>query len=262
MTEVKKSCIDDEMFILTINVARDLVNIEEDPAIPTAYLDFADVFNPDSATTLPKHSEFDLAIDLEPGATIPFKAMFNLGPKESAELQDYIEKNLASGFIRPSKSPGGAPILFVKKKDGSLRMCVDYRSLNLLTIKNRAPLPLINESMDRLKGASIFTKLDLRNAYGQVRIKEGDEFKTAFRTRYGHFEYTVVPFGLSNAPAAFQSMMTSIFRDILDMFVIVLSLYFRPIQKIMKNTFARCLNDYVLTASLLNWKNANSTNRP
>src|SRR5690606_10294399 len=115
----------------------------------------------------------------------------------------------------------GAPILFAKKKDGSLRLCVDYRALNKITIKNRYALPLIPELLDRIRGAKYFTKLDLRGAYNLVRIKEGEEWKTAFRTRYGHFEYLVMPFGLTNAPASFQSLINNVLREFLDRFVIV-----------------------------------------
>ena len=136
-------------------------------------------------------------------------------------LKTYIKANLASGFIRPSKSPAGALILFVRKKNGSLCLCVDYRGLNNLTIKNRYPLPLIGESLDRLGRAKRFTQLDLTNAYHRMRIREGDEWKTAFRTRYGHFEYQVMPFGLSNAPASFQGYVNKILAEKLDVFVIV-----------------------------------------
>ena len=118
-------------------------------------------------------------------------------------LREYLKNALAKGWIRPSKSPSGAPILFVPKKDGSMRLCVDYRGLNRITIKNRYPLPLISEMLDRLGHSKIFSKLDLRDAYHRLRIKEGDEWKTAFKTRYGLFEYLVMPFGLANAPATF-----------------------------------------------------------
>ena len=136
-------------------------------------------------------------------------------------MKTYIEANLASGFIRPSKSPAAAPILFVRKKDGSLHLCVDYRGLNNLTIKNCYLLPLIGESLNCLGRAKRFTQLDLTNAYHRMRIREGDEWKTAFQTRYGHFEYQVMSFGLSNAPASFQGYVNKILVEKLDVFVIV-----------------------------------------
>ncbi len=129
--------------------------------------------------------------------------IYSLGPVELETLKAYIENNLASDFIRPSKSPARAPILFDKKPNGSLRLCVDYRALNNLIIKNRYPLPLVRESLDRLGLAQCFTHLDLTNASHPMRIREGDKWKTAFRTRYAHFEYQVMPFRLTNAPATF-----------------------------------------------------------
>ena len=176
----------------------------EETGIPAEYSDFSNVFSSDSAAELPEHTGInDHPINLLDDKQPPYGPIYSLGPVELETLKTYIETNLASGFIRPSKSPAGAPILFVRKKDGSLRLCVDYRGLNNLTIKNRYPLPLIGESLDCLGCAKRFTQLDLTNAYHRMRIRKGDEWKTAFRTRYSHFEYQVMPFGLSNAPASF-----------------------------------------------------------
>ncbi len=173
--------------------------------VPSEYADFADVFSPKLAAELPEHTGInDHAIELVDDRQPPYGPIYSLGQVELETLKTYIENNLANGFIRPSKSPAGAPILFDKKPDGSLRLCVDYRGLNNLTIKNRYPLPLVGESWDRLGRARRFTQLDLTNAYHRMRIREGDEWKTAFRTRYGHFEYQVMPFGLTNAPATFH----------------------------------------------------------
>ncbi len=136
-------------------------------------------------------------------------------------MKAYIENNLTSDFIRLFKSPAGAPILFDKKPDSSLRLFVDYRGLNNLTIKNRYPLPLVGESLDRPGRARRFTQLDLTNAYHRIRIREGDEWKTAFRTRYGHFEYQVMPFGLTNASATFHGYINKMLAEKLDVFVIM-----------------------------------------
>ena len=196
--------------------------VAEEVKIPTEYSDFSDVFSEEKASILPEATELNQhAIELQEGQQPPYGPIYSLGPVELEMLKTYIKTNLANGFIRPSKSPAGALILFVGKPDGSLRLCVDYRGLNNLTIKNQYPLPLIGESLDRLGRAKRFTQLDLTSAYHRMRIKEGDEWKTAFRTRYGHFEYQVMPFRLSNAPASFQGYINKILAEKLDIFVIV-----------------------------------------
>jgi len=144
-----------------------------------------------------------------------------MSERELEELRKYIKTMLDKGFIRESESLAGFPVLFVLKKNGKLRPCIDYRKLNDITIKNRYPLPNIGELRDRLAHAKIFTALDLRGAYNLVRMKEGEEWKTAFRTRYGHYEYLVMPFGLTNAPATCQALMNNVLRAHLDIFVIV-----------------------------------------
>ena len=194
---------------------------EDFTKLPAYYHDLVEVFSKKKADKLPVHRMYDHAIDLEPGTTPPYGPIYNLSEPELKALRENLDENLAKGFIRHSQSPAAAPILFVKKKDGSLRLCVDYRGLNKITKKNRYPLPLIPSLLDRLRSAKIYSKIDLRGAYNLVRIKEGDEWKTAFRTRYGHFEYLVMPFGLTNAPATFQHFMNDIFQDLLDAFVII-----------------------------------------
>ena len=189
--------------------------------LPPDYGEFEDVFSKVEADKLPPHREYDCPIDLIDGKVPPFGPIYPLSEPELQSLRDYLKENLEKGFIVPSKSPAASPILFQKKKDGSLRLCVDYRKLNEITHKNRYPLPLIPEIIERLRGAKIFTKLDLRGAYNLIRMREGDEWKTAFRTRYGLYEYLVMPFGLTNAPATFQAFMNDIFRDLLDVTVIV-----------------------------------------
>nr|KYP31317.1 Transposon Ty3-I Gag-Pol polyprotein [Cajanus cajan] len=137
------------------------------------------------------------------------------------ELKRQIEDLLEKQMVRPSVSPWGAPVLLVKKKDGGARLCVDYRQLNKLTIKNKYPLPRIDDLMDQLRGASIFSKINLRSGYHQIRVKESDIPKTAFKTRYGHYEYVVMPFGVTNAPTVFMDYMNRIFRPFLDRFVVI-----------------------------------------
>ena len=195
---------------------------DDTPTVPPRYSDFADVFSEEEANRLPEHGPQDHAIEIDPEASgsPPWGPLYNLSATELKALRENIAENLKKGFIRPSSSPAGAPILFIKKKDGSLRLCVDYRGLNRLTVKNRYPLPLLTEALDRLVGAKIYTKLDIRSAYNLIRIREGDEWKTAFRTRYGHFEYQVMPFGLANAPATFQSYINRALREYLDVFCI------------------------------------------
>ena len=150
-------------------------------SLPKAYTTYADVFNEKADTTLPPHhGDLDHSINLKPSCTTPFGPLYNLSEYELRVLKDYLDKNLNSSFIAHSKSPAGAPILFIKKKDGSLRLCVDYQGLNAVTIKDKYPIPLISEILDRLGHAQVFTKLDLRGAYNLIRIKDGDEWKTAF----------------------------------------------------------------------------------
>jgi hypothetical protein len=162
-----------------------------------------------------------MGIELQPDTSPPWGPIYPLSTPELEALRSYLDENLAKGYIRPSKSPAAAPIFFVKKKSGELRPVVDYRGLNKITVKNRYPLPLINEMLTRFTKAKYFTKIDLRGAYNLVRIKPGDEWKTAFRTRFGLFEYLVMPFGLTNAPSVFQYLMNDIFRDLLDVFCVI-----------------------------------------
>jgi hypothetical protein len=170
---------------------------------------------------LPPKRDIDFSINLMPGAAPVSKTPYIMSTPELKELQMQLEELLKKGYICPSVSPWGAPVLFVKKKDGTLRLCIDFRQLNKVTIKNKYPLPRIDDLFDQLKDARIFSKIDLRLGYHQVRIKEEDISKTTFRTRYGHYEFTVVPFGLSNAPVVFMCLMNGVFREYLDKFVIV-----------------------------------------
>ena len=185
---------------------------------------FSDVF-PEELPGFPPHREIEFSIEVVPGATPTSITPYRMAPLELKELklqlQELLEKKKKKGFIRPSVSPWGAPVLFVKKKDGTLRLCIDYRQLNKLTIKNKYPLPRIDDLFDQLKCASIFSKIDLRSRYHQLRIKDVDVHKTTFRTRYGHYEFLVMPFGLTNAPAVFMDLMNRVFRPYVDQFVVV-----------------------------------------
>ncbi|KAL2937256.1 Transposon Ty3-I Gag-Pol polyprotein, partial [Bienertia sinuspersici] len=182
--------------------------------------EYVDVF-PDDIPGMPPKRDVEFSIDLVPGTGPISKAPYRMAPAEMKELKAQLEELLDKGYIRPSVSPWGAPVLFVKKKDGSLRLCIDYRELNNVTVKNKYPLPRIDDLFDQLRGAGVFSKIDLRSGYHQLRIAENDIPKTAFRTRYGHYEFTVMPFGLTNAPAVFMDLMNRIFRPYLDKFVVV-----------------------------------------
>ncbi|KAL0556838.1 hypothetical protein IC582_005355 [Cucumis melo] len=192
------------------------VSLSSEPVVR----DYPDVF-PEELPGLPPHREVEFAIELEPGTVTISRASYRMAPVELKELKVQLQELLDKGFIRPSVSPWGAPVLFVKKKDGSMRLCIDYRELNKVTIKNRYPLPRIDDLFDQLQGATVFSKIDLRSGYHQLRIKDGDVPKIAFRSRYGHYEFIVMSFGLTNAPAVFMDLMNRVFREFLDTFVIV-----------------------------------------
>jgi hypothetical protein len=186
--------------------------------VPKEYHEFLPLFSEAVAKALPPHRPYDHKIPLREGFTPPFGPLYSLSKTELQALKEWLEENLSKGFIRASSSPAASPILFVKKGDGSLRLCVDYRGLNEGTIKNRYPLPLLEETLMRLSKAQFFTTLDIRGAYNLVRMAEGEEWKTAFRTRYGLFESLVMPFGLTNAPADFQALINDVLRQFLDDF--------------------------------------------
>ena len=188
---------------------------------PREYQQWSKLFEERNATdALPKHEPWDHEIPLIPGKTPPFGPLYKHSAKELKFLKEYLAKQLKMGVIRKSTSPAASPMLFVPKKNGELRPCVDYRKLNEVTIKNRYPLPSGPQLRDRLGTAKWFTTIDLRDGYNQVRMKEGEEWKTAFRTRYGLYEYLVMPFGLTNAPATFQELVNDTLHDIMDEYVV------------------------------------------
>ena len=165
--------------------------------------------------------EMDFSIYLVLGASLVSKTPYKMSTPELKELQMKLEEFLKKGYICPSVSSWGQPVLFVKNKDGTLRLCIDFQNLNKSTIKNKYPLPIIDDLLDHLRGEKIFSKIDLRSGYHQVRIKEEDIHKTSFRTKYGNYEFVVVPFGLTNAPTIFICLMNDIFRNYSDTFFIV-----------------------------------------
>ena len=191
-----------------------------DPAtiLPPEYHEFLDVFSREASDTLPEHRPYDHKIQLESGKTPGFGPLYGMSQDELRVLKKYLEDNLTKGFIRASSSPAASPVLFVRKPGGGLRFCVDYRGLNAITVKNRYPLPLIRETLDRLAKVKFFIKLDIIAAFNKLRMAAGEEWKTAFRTRYGLYEYLVLPFGLSNAPSSFQHYINDSLREFLDVF--------------------------------------------
>ena len=181
--------------------------------VPPEYHEFLDIFNEKRASRFPDKRPWDHKIDMKPDFEPKLFKNYNLTPAEQIKLHNFLKENLEKGYIRKSKSPMASPFFFVKKKDGKLRPCQDYRFLNEWTIKNAYPLPLISEIMDKLKGAKYFTKLDVRWGYNNIWIREGDEWKAAFKTNRGLFKPTIMFFGMCNSPAMFQSMMDSIFIE-------------------------------------------------
>ncbi|GJY84662.1 putative reverse transcriptase domain-containing protein, partial [Tanacetum coccineum] len=182
--------------------------------------EFPGVF-PEDLHGLPLVRQVEFQIDLIPVTTLVARAPYRLAPSEMQELSNQLQELSDRGFIRPSTLPWGAPILFVKKKDESFRMCIDYRELNKLTIKNRYLLPRIDDLFDQLQGSSVYSKINLRSGYHQLRVRDEDISKTAFKTRYGHYEIQVMPFGLTNAPSVFMDLMNRVCKPYLDKFTIV-----------------------------------------
>ena len=228
LSALKKPAQLDSVYVTTIS-ALDMVLKEKDNGeeleddkikkmVPSDYHDFLPLFKESIARALPPHRPYDHRIPLKEGFTPPFGPLYSLSKHELQALRDFLDENLSKGFIRASSSSAGAPVLFIKKKDGSLRLCVDYRGLNAGTAKNRYPLPLVKDTLLQLSKARYYTALDVRGAYNLIRMAEGEEWKTAFRTRYGLFESLVMPFGLTNAPADFQRYINDALHPYLDVF--------------------------------------------
>ncbi|RVX22738.1 Retrovirus-related Pol polyprotein from transposon 17.6 [Vitis vinifera] len=210
---LKKGC---QGFLASVMSNESDLKLEDIPIVK----EYPDVF-PEDLPGLPPEREVEFTIDLVPGTGPMSKAPYRMAPVELKELKVQLQELLDKGFIRPSVSPWGAPVLFVKKKDGSMRLCIDYRELNKVTVRNKYPLPRIDDLFDQLQGACVFSKIDLRSGYHQLRVRGEDVPKTAFRTRYGHYEFLVMPFGLTNAPAAFMDLMNKVFKLYLDQFAVV-----------------------------------------
>jgi len=187
--------------VMQITAAENLHGLAE--RLPTQYRDFVRIFGKEVQAALPAHGEQDMTIDLEPGKQPPSGKLYPLSPDELELLKEYLDEMLKNGKIRPGKSSAGAPISFAKQANGKLRIVVDYHGLNAITTKDKYPLPLMTTLMEQVGTSQIFSKLHLKLGFNLLRIAEGDEWKTAFKTRYGLYEHTVMPFGLTNAPSVF-----------------------------------------------------------
>jgi hypothetical protein len=234
----------------TRQVYEDIVQEIQDISV---VCEFSDVF-PEDLPGLPPERDVEFVIELKPGTAPISRRSYRMPPNELTELKTQLQDLLEKGFIRPSSSPWGCPAIFVKKKDQTLRMCVDYRPLNEVTIKNKYPLPWIDILIDQLTGAWVFSKIDLRSGYHQIRIRPEDIPKNAFTTRYGLFEYLVMSFGLTNAPAHFTYLMNSVFIPELDKFVVVfiddILIYSKNEEEHAKHLWIvlTCLREYQLYA--------------
>ena len=219
--QLRKSLVGNDVWALALieRAPSDQVTGSNAPDVQKLLTEFEDVFEEPKA--LPPHRSFDHAITLQNNAQPVNSRPYRYSLLQKDEIERQVKEMIDAGLITPSLSPFASPVLLVKKKDDTWRFCVDYKPLNHITIKNKFPLPIADELMDELAGTKVFSKLDLRAGYHQIRMHEGDEEKTAFKTHHGHFQFRVMPFGLTNAPATFQCLMNSIFALYTRKFVIV-----------------------------------------
>ena len=213
-----------ELCLLSSDIQANSTKLAEAPDLSNVlseYHKFADIFSKNKAEVFAPHHSYDLKINLEEGAQHPVGPIYSLSASEQEALKEFIEENLNTGFIQPTSSPHSALVLFVKKKDGLLCLCVDFCGLNHISKKDRYPLPLISDLLNSPRKAWVYSKIDLCHTYHLVHIADGDEWKTAFRTCYRSFEWSVMPFGLTNAPTTFQQFMNDIFSNLLDVCVVI-----------------------------------------